>query len=74
MKDTLITAERKKQEIKCFGICFAAAVLINLGAIIHFGTPWYELFTQLGYTLLIALVFYALAVLIRLVIHWFRKA
>ena len=74
MKDTLITARRKRQEILCFGICFAAAVLVNLGAIIFFRTPWYELFTQIGYTLLIAIVFYFVAVLFRLVIHLFRKA
>ncbi len=74
MKDTLITARRKRQEILCFGICFAAAVLINLGAILYFRTPWYELFTQIGYTLLIAVVLYIVVVLLRLVIHLFRKA
>lgn len=74
MKDTLITARRKRQESLCFGICFAAAVLINLGAILYFGTPWYELFTQIGYTLVIAVVLYFVTVLVRLVIHWFRKA
>ena len=74
MKDTLITARRKRQEILCFGICFAAAVLINLGAILYFRTPWYELFTQIGYTLLIAVVLYIVVFLLRLVIHLFRKA
>ena len=74
MKDTLITARRKKQELLCFGICFAAAVLINLGAILYFKTPWYELFTQIGYTLVIAVVLYIVAALVRIVIHLFRKA
>lgn len=74
MKDTLITAQRKKREILYFGLCLTAAVLVNLGAILYFGTPWYELFTQAGYTLMIAIALYAIAAVVRLVIHLFRKA
>ena len=74
MKDTLVTARRKRKELLCFGICLAAAVLVNLGAIIYFGTPWYELFTQAGYTLMIAIALYAIAAVVRLVINLFRKA
>ena len=74
MKDTLITAQRKKREILYFGLCLTAAVLVNLGAILYFGTPWYELFTQVGYTLLVAIVLYAVTALVRFVIHLVRKA
>ena len=74
MKDTLITARRKKRELIWFGLCFAAAVLINLGAIIYFKTPWYELFTQIGYTLVITAVLYVISGLVRLVVHLFKKA
>ena len=73
MKDTLITAHRKLVELKTAGICLLLAVLVNIGCIIYYHTPFYEVFTQIGYTVVIALGFYVIWTAIRLILWLFRK-
>jgi hypothetical protein len=73
MKDTLITVHRKLVELKTAGVCLLLAVLLNIGCIIYFHTPFYEVFTQIGYTVVIALGFYVIWTAIRLIVWLFRK-
>ena len=73
MKDTLITAHRKLVELKTAGVCLLLAILVNIGCIIYYHTPFYEVFTQIGYTVVIALGFYVIWTAIRLVVWLFRK-
>lgn len=73
MKDTLITAERKRKELKAAGICLLLAVLLNIGCIIYYHTPFYEVFTQIGYTVMIALGFYLIYTAVRLILWLFRR-
>ncbi len=73
MKDTLITARRKRIELKTALVCLLLAVLVNIGCIIYFHTPFYEVFTQIGYTLMIALGFYLVYTAVRLIVWLFRK-
>ena len=73
MKDTLITAERKVKELKAAGVCLLLAVLLNIGCIIYYHTPFYEVFTQIGYTVMIAFGFYLIYTAIRLIIWLFRR-
>jgi hypothetical protein len=73
MKDTLITAHRKLVELKTAGVCLLLAVLLNVGCIIYYRTPFYEVFTQIGYTVVIALGFYVIWTAIRLIVWLFRK-
>ena len=73
MKDTLITAHRKLVELKTAGVCLLLAVLLNIGCIIYYHTPFYEIFTQIGYTVVIALGFYVIWTAIRLIVWLFRK-
>ena len=73
MKDTLITAHRKLVELKTAGVCLLLAVLLNVGCIIYYHTPFYEVFTQIGYTVVIALGFYVIWTAIRLIAWLFRK-
>jgi hypothetical protein len=73
MKDTLITAHRKLVELKTAGVCLLLAVLLNIGCIIYYHTPFYEVFTQIGYTVVIALGFYVIWTAIRLILWLFRK-
>ena len=73
MKDTLITAHRKLVELKTAGVCLLLAVLLNIGCIIYYHTPFYEIFTQIGYTVVIALGFYVIWTAIRLIAWLFRK-
>ncbi len=73
MKDTLITAHRKLVELKTAGVCLLLAVLLNVGCIIYYHTPFYEVFSQIGYTVVIALGFYVIWTAIRLIVWLFRK-
>ncbi len=73
MKDTLITAGRKKTELLTFLACLGLAVLVNIGCIIYFHTPFYEVFTQIGYTLVVALGFYLIWTAVRLIVWLFRR-
>ena len=73
MRDTLITAHRKLVELKTAGVCLLLAVLLNIGCIIYYHTPFYEVFTQIGYTVVIALGFYVIWTAIRLILWLFRR-
>ena len=73
MKDTLITAHRKLVELKTAGVCLLLAILVNIGCIIYYHTPFYEVFTQIGYTVVIALRFYVIWTAIRLILWLFRR-
>ena len=73
MKDTLITAHRKLVELKTAGVCLLLAVLLNIGCIIYYHTPFYEIFTQIGYTVVIALGFYVIWTAIRLILWLFQR-
>jgi len=73
MKDTLITAKRKKTELLTFLVCFGIAFLLNVGCILYFKTPFYEMFTQIGYMLVITLCLYLIWTSIRLIIWLFRR-
>lgn len=74
MKDTVITAARKRTELWTAGACFLLAVLVNAGSILHFHTPFYEIFTQIGYTTVIAVAFYVIWSGLRLLWWLCRKA
>ncbi len=73
MKDTLITARRKKTELITALVCLGLAYLLNVGCILYFKTPASELFTQIGYVVVIAVVLYLLWTGIRLIARLFRK-
>lgn len=67
MKDTVITARRKKTELVTALVCFAAAFLLNVVCIIVYKTPAVEVFTQLGFVVSIAVVLYVAWTAVRLI-------
>ena len=73
MKDTLITAKRKKTELLTALACLGIAFLINVVCIIWFHTPFYEVFSQIGYVCVIALGLYLIWTAIRLIVWLFRR-
>jgi hypothetical protein len=73
MKDTVITAKRKKTELISLLVCFGIAFLLNVGCIIYYKTPFYEMFTQVGFVLVITLGLYLVWTAIRLIIWLFRR-
>ncbi|MCD8166242.1 MAG: hypothetical protein LUE93_09045 [Bacteroides sp.] len=69
MKDTVITARRKKRELITLLICFIIANLVNLYAIFAYDTSVKELFTSLGYVIVLALFLYGIWCLVRLAFY-----
>jgi hypothetical protein len=78
MKDTVITASRKKRELMILLICFVAAYILNIIGIVQHGAPASELVTQLHLVLLITVIFYGVAGILRVLYFlisrlWVRK-
>lgn len=67
MRDIVITSRKLKKEIYIFSACFTMAFLTNIISIIIFKTPWYEVFTQIGYVIVITVVLYLIATLFQLI-------
>lgn len=53
MKDIIITSQKIKRERNIYLICFLLSFAINIIAILVYTRPWIEIFTQLGYVLVI---------------------
>lgn len=66
MKDLVISARRIRREIRFAAAAFIVAFLTNLYAVVRFDRPWYELFTQMGYVVVITAVIYLLLWISRL--------
>ena len=68
MKDIVIPASTIRRELWILLGCLAAAVLVNIYAVIHFQRPAYEVFTQVGFTISVALGLYVLLWIVRLLV------
>lgn len=66
MKDSVITAEVKRRELWILLGCFVVANVVNWAAIIKFATPWYEIFSQIGYVVVTTFILYALVAVLRI--------
>ena len=69
MKDTVITAAVKRRELLIWLTCFIVANVVNITTIICYSTPWYEIFTQIGYVVVMSVLLYVLTIVVRVV--WF---
>lgn len=72
MKDTLITAHRKKVEQLTWLVCFVMANLLNLYAIIAYKTSFLEVLTSFFYVIMFSCVLYVIWSVLRLVIYGVR--
>ena len=72
MKDTIVTARRKKIELITLLICFVVSNLINLYAIIAYHAPFTEMITSIFYIIIFAFVLYALWGILRLLFYGLR--
>lgn len=73
MKDTVISAAVKRRELKIWLVCFIVANIVNWAAIIKYQTPWYEIFTQIGYVVVLSLLLYGLLLLVRIAYKILRR-
>lgn len=69
MKDTIITARRKKIELLTLLVCFIIANLANLYAIIVYRTSFMEVFTSIFYIIIASLALYAGWSILRLLFY-----
>ena len=69
MKDTFITARRKKRELYVLLICFVLANLLNVYAILVCGCSFIELVTSFFYILSFTIALYITAGIFRL-LYW----
>ena len=69
MKDTVLTARRKKIEIITLLVCFVLANLVNLYAIITYHRSMMEMITSIFYIIIFAFVLYAAWALLRLLLY-----
>ena len=69
MKDTVLTARRKKIEIITLLVCFVLANLVNLYAIITYHRSMMEMITSIFYIIIFAFVLYAAWELLRLLFY-----
>lgn len=74
MKDLVISSKTIKRELFVLLSCFIVAFLINIASIIIYKTSWVEIFTQLGYVVVIAIVLYLLSGAVRLLIYLIKRA
>lgn len=65
MKPTIISPERKKKELFILLICFIAALIFNVFAIIKYNTQWKELITQLYIVIIITFGLYFILLFFR---------
>ncbi|MBE6275185.1 MAG: hypothetical protein E7096_02360 [Bacteroides sp.] len=73
MKDITITAQRQKIELCTLLACFVIANLVNLYAILSHDAPLSEMYTSLGYILVLTAVVYALWTILRIIYYGTKK-
>lgn len=69
MKDTVLTARRKRIELWTMLACLLVANGVNLYAIITYGADYSELLTSFFYVLAFAVVLYGVWTLLRLLVY-----
>lgn len=72
MKDIIISSRKIKREKNFYLICFLLSFVINIIAILVYTRPWTEMFTQLGYVLVMSLFIYFMLWIPRLLIIGLR--
>nr|MBE6190943.1 hypothetical protein [Rikenellaceae bacterium] len=58
MKDIIIPARTIRRELWILLTLFVVAFLINVGAVWAYDRPWIELFSQLGFVVVITIALY----------------
>lgn len=72
MKDTIVTARRKKIELISLLVCFVVANLIHAYAIVAYRAPFVEMLTSIFYIFIFTLVLYAVWGILRIFFYGVR--
>lgn len=74
MKNIVITSRRQKIEICFLILSFIVANILNLWAILSYGSPIKEMITSIFYVLVFTIVLYAFSVVLRLLFYVIRRS
>ena len=66
MKETIISARRKKTELQWLLVSFVAAFILNIISIIAYNTSWKELYSKIHIVFILAVIIYILLLILRL--------
>ena len=69
MKDTILTARRRKTELITLFLCFIIANLVNLYSIFTYNTPLTEMITSFFYVLIFSVALYIIWSLLRILFY-----
>ena len=69
MKDLVIKASTLRRERNWLLVALVCAEMVNGFAVWNYGRPWTELFTQIGFTVCVAIALYLLLWIPRLVVR-----
>jgi hypothetical protein len=72
MKDIVISEKKIKREVFYLAGSFIFSFLLNVFAVIFYKTAWFEVFSQIGYVVIITLVLYLIITFVR-VMWWLVK-
>lgn len=73
MKDIVITGAKIRRELWWLLAAFIIANLMNIYAIAVYETEWKELFTTLGYVIVLSVVLYLIIGLVRWIVGGVRR-
>ncbi|MCF8364018.1 MAG: hypothetical protein K9G70_15505 [Prolixibacteraceae bacterium] len=65
MKNIIITSKDLKRELTIWFVCLVTAIGLNVYAIISYNTSWSELYSQVGYVIVLSLIIYAVSWIFR---------
>ncbi len=73
MPNIYISHRRIRVELVSLAVCFLIATGLNIYAIIHYKSPFSELWTSILYVLMATAFFYAVWTLLRLIVYGVKR-
>lgn len=73
MPNIYISHHRIRVELVSLAVCFLIATGLNIYAIIHYKSPFSELWTSILYVLMATAFFYAVWTLLRLLVYGIKR-
>ena len=73
MPNIYISHHRIRVELVSLAVCFLIATGLNIYAIIHYKSPFSELWTSILYVLMATAFFYAVWTLLRLIVYGINR-
>ncbi len=73
MKDIVIPSRIVRRELLVALACFLTSFFMNVGAVVAYHKSWTEIFSQIGYVVVISVFFYVILWIIRILFLIIKK-